>query len=915
MREPWRIEMFGGLRIRQGEQVISRFQTQKTGLLLAYLACHFDQPYPREMLVELLWPDSGPEAGRQSLSQSLSSLRRQMEPPGVLRGTVLVTDRFLVGLNPAVIATDVADFEAALESAGREADPSRQTERWIRAVDLYRGNFLEGYYDDWVLSEQRRLSDLYFKTLTLLIERLREGRDMERALHYAYKGVGLDPLREDLHRAIMSFYAALGQPLLALRQFRSLRKLLKKKLDARPDRATILLASDIERVAIGGGSGDAPVGIPAPPEVPAESVSLRASAPSPVPTGTITCLALVIEERSGSGGRESEKAAALEALAQRCNRSGGSLISASGAGRLVAFNRSREALEYAIAMRHFWNHLAHPPEWETYVLSIALYTGEVAPEDGADYGPLIEQAQRLAAACNGGHILCSEASAMLLRQRMPVGCRLVDFGVYRLEEGPERIFGIECRETETESIRPLRAQPACAGNLPFALTRFFGREKDLVSLERLIVNEGRRLISLTGPGGSGKTRLALELARRLSGHFEGAVWFVSLADVTNPASLSDVIVSAIGAPHPAPSDPLAYLAAILSRQPSMLVLDHFEPMMESIRVVARALLGQAPGLTCLAVSRQRLDTEGEREYPVPPLPVPQGEPASDLLSVCPSAQLFVDRAQAVRPDFQVTSGNAAMIARLCARLEGIPLSLELAATHIRTMSLSQMLSQLDRRFDFLVTRRRDADDRHRSLRAAIEWSYRLLSPEAQRFFTGLSVFRGGWTLEGVACDVCGDPGAVEYLAQLVAGSLVLTEENEDGIRYRMLETLREFAWDQLTPEERARLQRKHARHYLQVAQEAESRISGTEREAWLLALDREYDNLRAALEWSLRQEPGSVIGLRLAVSLVEFWKARGHRQEGLRWLSRLIARAGEETPEKAKAIESAAVLAASRREG
>jgi non-specific serine/threonine protein kinase len=307
---------------------------------------------------------------------------------------------------------------------------------------------------------------------------------------------------------------------------------------------------------------------------------------------------------------------------------------------------------------------------------------------------------------------------------------------------------------------------------------------------------------------------------------------------------------------------------LLSRQPSLLLLDNFEQLVEEGAPIVRALLERVPSLRCLITSRQRLELSGEREFVVPPLSVPAGVDAPERLSMYESVQLFIDRAQAVKPDFQVTKQNAPAVAELCQRLEGIPLAIELAAARAQIVTPAQMLSQLSRRFEFLVSRRRDSAKRHQTLHAAIDWGYRLLSPELQHFFARLSVFRGGWTL-AAAETVCEEPLALDYLAELRESSFVLAEEEGEETRFRMLETLREFAHECLAASgETESVRRRHAHFYLDLAQAEADRYEyqGTDPEfflrladspetllveRWVAVMEREDHNLRTAGDWAV----------------------------------------------------------------
>ena len=428
--------------------------------------------------------------------------------------------------------------------------------------------------------------------------------------------------------------------------------------------------------------------------------------------------------------------------------------------------------------------------------------------------------------------------------------------------------------------------------LPLPLTRFFGRAEEIARVAALLETPDTRLVTLTGPGGVGKTRLALETARHCAGSFPRAVLFVALADVSDGAGVPDALADVLRLPLKAgPPGAAEQIAAALGGAPALLVLDNMEQIAESAGSWVEELLARAPAVTCLVTSRQRLEVPGEREYPVSPLPSP---PASGWdLAGFPSVQLFVDRAQAGLPDFQITPRNAAAVSALCARLEGVPLALELAAGWAQTLTPAQMLDRLDDRFALLVSRHKGAAPRHRTLRDAIEWSYRLLPPDLQRFFVRLSVFRGGWSLEA-AVSVCEEPAALEMLARLRARSLVVTAEEDDAMRFRMLESLREFAEDQGAEDKDARAlgARRHAHHFLELAREAQDALTGPDQVRWHDTLEAEHANLRAALDWSLAEPSGAEFGIHLVSLLGRYWYTRGHWREQRQILEALLARPG-----------------------
>jgi non-specific serine/threonine protein kinase len=406
-------------------------------------------------------------------------------------------------------------------------------------------------------------------------------------------------------------------------------------------------------------------------------------------------------------------------------------------------------------------------------------------------------------------------------------------------------------QTAADLLRALMGPPAPSrrGRVPVKLTTFFGREKELEQLEELLLREGQRLVTLAGLAGCGKTRLAIEAARRMTSAFGGRVWFVSVQDVGEPGLILGAVLDALGEPRQDGVHPVEQLAGVLPTERSLLVLDNFEHLVEGGGQVVRGLLERVPALTCLVTSRRALDLKGEREFTVRPLPTPSGEETEAKLMQCPSAELFVDRARAVRPDFKVTEQNAESVANVCRRLEGIPLALELAAARARVMTPAGMLIQLKRPLDFLVDTRRGATSRHRTMREALEWSYKLLQPGLQRFFASLSVFRGGWTVEAAEA-VCEEPRALDYIEELRECSLVLAEEcrwSRTGMRFLMLESVREYADEQLSAEEREARRRLHAQFYLSLVER--SKPDDEREDVWLERLASEQDNIGAARAW------------------------------------------------------------------
>ena len=462
-------------------------------------------------------------------------------------------------------------------------------------------------------------------------------------------------------------------------------------------------------------------------------------------------------------------------------------------------------------------------------------------------------------------------------------------------------------------------------NFPGQFTRFFGRVSEQAQLIRLLADPEIRLVTLLGPGGAGKTRLATETARQAADSFDGLVCFVPLADISDASLIPSTVASALRLPLSGDKPPQEQVAAHCGAAPlnsarSLLVLDNLEHLGEDGAAEVGALLEAAPHLTCLATSRQKLHLAGEHEFLLAPLPVPEpgaAEVTAASLAGYPGVQLFVDRARSVRPDFQITPQNAGAVAAVCGVLEGLPLALELAAARVQALSPGQMRQQLDARLNFLTSRRRDLPPRHRSLRAALEWSAHLLSPEQTHFFARLSVFRGGWSLEAAAA-VCEVSAPLDLLEQLCERSLIASEESPRGMRFRMLESLREFGEEQLSPPERQALARRHASYFQQLASEMGRLWYGPQQNLGLETVTADYDNLRAALsfcrsdllpDWNNAGWNGADTGLRLAAALGDYWTTRGLMREGLDWLSGALAGGGSASARSA-ALAQAGWLAA-----
>jgi len=470
------------------------------------------------------------------------------------------------------------------------------------------------------------------------------------------------------------------------------------------------------------------------------------------------------------------------------------------------------------------------------------------------------------------------------------------------------------------SERPAgHAEPRPA-NIPVQRTGFVGREREVLAATELLLNKDVRLVTVTGPGGIGKTRLAVEVAGGLAVSFPGGIHFVPLSSLNDPGLITSMIVQTLGIREAGGQSPLETLKKDLqdsSRAPMLFVLDNFEHLMDAAPTVAE-LLVMGPSLKILVTSRAPLHVYGEHEFPVPALAVPDAKavPSVETLSQFPAIALFVQRAAAARPDFKLNRENAPAVIEICARLDGLPLAIELAAARVKVLSPSALLTRLASRLQLLTGGSRDLPQRQQTLRAAIDWSYDLLSPAEQKLFRRLSVFVGGCTLEGVeaVCDTKGDLDVdlLDGMASMVDKSLAQQVEQATGeSRFVLLETIREYALEKLEASgEKAVTKRAHAAYCLVLAEEGAAEQGGAETAAWLDRFALEHNNLRAALGWLIETEDAEW-GLRLGTALFRFWETREYLDEGRDSLGKLLKMTGAAacTKARARALFAAGVLA------
>ncbi|MFN0074586.1 MAG: ATP-binding protein [Chloroflexota bacterium] len=677
-----------------------------------------------------------------------------------------------------------------------------------------------------------------------------------------------------------------------------------------------------------------------------------------LPTGTITFLTCDIQGSTRMlHALGDEYSAVLEGY-RRVVRGAvharhGHEVSAEGDGFFLVFARAIDAVVAAIDIQRGLA-TSMPTVAGSVRARLSIHTGQPDLVDGDYVGLDLHRAARIGAAGHGGQVLVSRSTRELVESDLPADVRLRDLGEHWLKDLPRAEHLVQLVITGLNAeFPPLRTLEQRIHNLPDQLTTFIGREGELIEARPLMIQH--RLLTLTGPGGTGKTRFALQLAINVLDRFADGVCFVPLAPIMDAHLVIPTLVQVLGLPDMQGRPPLEVLTDYLRGKHMLLLLDNFEQVQQAGPELVE-LLTLCPGPSILVTSRVALRVTGEHELPIPPLTLPPPqftEVSTDVwlqqLATVESVRLFVERARAVRPDFTLTADNASSVAELCRQLDGLPLAVELAAARVRMLSPRSMLTRLgsgvstihaegtgmadpipdaSRRLQFLTGGAVDRPNRQRTLRATIAWSYDLLSPQEQTLFRRLAIFVGGFTLETAEAAIgapigsqfwAPDPAdALDGVESLLAKNLMRQMDgNFAEPRFTMLETIREYGLEQLAAEgELASLRRWHAEHFLQLSETVEPRLRGPEQVAWLDRLEAEHGNLRAALNFFFADERDVNARLRLAGALAWFWPQRGHITEGRGWLARALnASSANDGAERLKALYGAAWLAHIQRDG
>ena len=647
----------------------------------------------------------------------------------------------------------------------------------------------------------------------------------------------------------------------------------------------------------------------------------RPSLDNSQPTGTVT---LVFTDIEGStsllqelGDRYPQVLADHHRLIREAFARHGALERGSaGDGLYFVFSGARAAVLAAVDGQlaiagHAW------PDGVAVRDRMGLHTGEPVNASEGYVGLDVHRAARICAAGHGGQILISQTTRDLIAEdlRPPMG--VIDLGAHRLRslDSSQRLYQVSGPGLPRD-FPPPRTTDAPRNNLKLEVTSFIGREREIEQASQML--EHSSILTLTGPGGVGKSRVGLRLARQLLGRFEDGTWIIECGSITDPDFVLPSVVSAIGLTEAAGRSLQASIVDHLKGKQLLLLLDDCDPVLTECAELAGALARSCSAVRVIVTSREALGVPGEAILPIASLTTPGvgSTVAARDVGAADACQLFLERARAVQPAFELTDQNARSVAQLCRRLDGIPLAIELAAARVRALPVEQIAARLDDRFRLLTGGSRASVARHQTLRATIDWSYDLLTEPERAVLRRLSVFAGGATLEAAESVCAGDPvdpfEILDVLGRLVEKSLVFTDPTSTEARFRLLETVREYARGRLVEADEGDLTlRRHRDWYLALVDEASPAFfHGPEPVEWLRRLDREHDDLRAALEWCLDQPGEGQSGLRIAAGLWRYWEIRGHLTEGRGWLERMVEAVGEDVSSlRANALTGAGNLA------
>jgi predicted ATPase/DNA-binding SARP family transcriptional activator len=846
-------------------------------------------------LIDVLWGEDPPRTATKTVQAYISALRRLL-PPATIETS---PGGYRLNVDPDDI--DVTGFERDWREGVRafeEQDPRRAAALLSQAVAMWRGEpLVEVANGPMGMAEKARLEELLRGAQEVWVDaRLALGEhatligDLEAA-------VSAEPLRERRSEQLMLALYRAGRQSDALRAFQRLRRVLADELGLEPGEAARELEAAILRHD------------PALSRLDNQVPTTSEPHPGGLPTGNVTFVFSDVEGSTVLARRlgtlypvtlEEHRCVVRAAMAGH----GGTEVDTTGDAFFFAFSDATAAVFACVEAQrglgaHAW------PAGGTVRARMGVLSGVAEPTGPREYRSVaVHQAHRIMDAGHGGQILCSETTAGLIRHHLPDGMALVDRGIYLLKgfDEPERIFQVVHPDLES-AFPPLRASPATSHNLPNVRTSFVGRVSDLGALADLL---GRsRLVTVVGPGGVGKTRLAVEAGSRQVSQFDAGIRLADLSTIEDSGAVATTIAGAFGVRAVPHTDPLEALCRTIAGGRVLLILDNCEHVAAAARAAVETLLNGMSEMTVLATSRQPLGVGGEQLWRVPPLRLPDPNANADEIAASEAIQLFVERARLARPDFALNAANAVVVAAICRALDGLPLALELGSARVAAQPLSDLASRLSEGLGDLRNRYGDGTDRHTTLDATIAWSYERLEDEEAALLRALSVFAGGFTVDAVvAVGTVRHPR--ETLLDLVDKSLVTWDQ--DAGRYRILDTIRRFAADRLQEAgDLLPVRRAHATFYCSLACGASQDLTGPDQARTLEMLNLDHDNLRRALAHLLDQVDGAEDALRMLAALRRYWFLRSDLVE---WTSRIEGLLQREDPRVSPVVRGQALVAA-----
>ena len=835
--------------------------------LLALLVLHAGEVVATDDCVEALWGQRPPETAQTALHGHISALRKRLGPDRI--------ETQDPGYLLRLAAEDTVDIRRFEQLAAEPPTNGRlaRSEQLSKALALFRGEPLADFrYEAFAGGEAARLDELRLAVSEEWIQNELDLGHQEEVVLELERLVVEHPLREGLRAQLMLALYRAGRQADALQAFQDARDVLREQLGLDPSPALQRLEHQIlnQDPELAAPDAFAPGRHPAAPTK---------------PSGIVTFLS------TGAEGPTRELVRTV------VGQHGGFELGTDGDSLLVAFARARDAVSAAVGSQRATSSVGP--------LRIGISSADAVATDAGYTGLTVRGAESVRSAAHPGQILLSQTTRDLLQESPLDTTDVLDLGEHRLTDltAAQRLFQLVVPDLKREFLPP-RTLESRLTNLPLQPTALVGREREIRDVTELLRRRETRVVTLTGTGGTGKTRLAAHVAAELLDDFPDGVFFVNLSPLANSGLVLPTIARTLGIPESG-TDVGEALARHLRDRRLLLLLDNFEHVLEVAPAVVAAMTS---AVKLLVTSRMPLHLTTERVYPVSPLQTPDDTDDVERLLQFESVALFASRARSARPEFTVTAGNARPVAEICTALAGLPLAIELAATRVGVLPPAALLERLNRPLKVLKGGPADAPDRQRTIRATIDWSYELFEPEARRLFMRLAVFVGGCTLEA-AESVCGDDlDVVDGLASLTDGGLIRVEGTDEAPRFTMLEPIREYAVERFDESgEAEELRRRHAAYFLGLAEEAEPNLRGSPGD-WLDRLEREHDNFRAALD-RLEASGDSETALQLAAALWRFWYLKGHLREGRHRIEDALGADERPTAARGKALNGAASLA------